>query len=161
MDRAKLGTDPAISAAKGVYYLHRAGAPEAGTVFVQGAGAGRIVVEKVLPEILAGNAPDVNLIYVASRELFELLPQEEQDQLVPAQLMQRAMGITDFTLPTLDCWLHSQKGRAYAVYPHKNGRYLGSGVGAKLYAEAGMDGDALLTQIRAYVQDLKKASSWR
>ncbi len=161
MDRAKLGTDPALLAVKGVYYLHRASNLEAGTVFVQGAGVGRIIVEKVLPEILAGNAPDVNLIYVSSRELFELLPQEEQDQLVPAQLMQRAMGITDFTLPTLDCWLHSQKGRSHAVYPHKNGRYLGSGVGAKLYAEAGMDGDALLSQIRAYVQDLKKASSWR
>ena len=160
MDRTRLGTDPALSAVNGVYYLHRAQDKKAGTVFVQGSGAGRIMVEKVLPEVLSGNVPDVNIIYVTSRELFELLPQEEQDKLVPAQLMQRAMGITDFTLPTLDCWLHSQKGRAYAVYPHKNGRYLGSGVGAKLYEEAAMDGTSLLAQIRTYAHDLKTADSW-
>lgn len=158
MDRAKLGIDPALAAIKGVYYLHRAKQSQAGTVFVQGAGIGRIVVEDVLPEILAGKAPDVNIIYVASRELFELLPQEEQDQLVPPALMQRAMGLTDFTLPTLDCWLHSQQGRAHALYPHKNGRYLGSGVGAKVYAEAGMDGASVLAAIRAYADDLKRAA---
>ncbi len=158
MDRVKLGVDSALAAVKGVYYLHRAKQSQAGTVFVQGAGIGRIVVENVLPEILAGKAPDVNIIYVASRELFELLPQEEQDQLVPPALMQRAMGLTDFTLPTLDCWLHSQQGRAHALYPHKNGRYLGSGVGAKLYAEASMDGASVLAAIRAYADDLKRAA---
>ncbi len=160
MDRVKLGTDPAQSAVQGVYYLHRAKKQDAGTVFVQGAGVGRIVVEKVLPEILAGKAPDVNLIYVTSRELFELLPQDEQDTLVPPALMQKAMGLTDFTLPTLDCWLHSQAGRAHSVYPHKNGRYLGSGVGAKLYEEAGMGPMSLLAAIRTYAEDLKRASHW-
>ena len=160
MDRAKLGVDPALNAVKGVYYLHRAKVPNAGTVFVQGAGVGRIVVEKVLPEILAGKVPEVNVIYVTSRELFELLPQAEQDQLVPPALMQKAMGLTDFTLPTLDCWLHSQQGRQYSLYPHKNGRYLGSGVGAKVYEEAGMDGASLLVAIRNYAEDLKRTSQW-
>lgn len=162
MDRTQLGTDPALAAVNGVYYLHRAKAQHAATVFVQGAGCGRVIVEKVLPEILAGSAPDVNLIYVTSRELFELLPQAEQDQLVPPQLLQTATGITDFTLPTLDCWLHSQAGRARAVYPHKNGRYLGSGVGAKVYEEAGMDAKSLLAWIRTYAEDLKRAGgNWR
>lgn len=161
MDRTQLGTDPAQAARNGVYYLHRAKAEQAGTVFVQGAGIGRIVVEKVLPEVLAGRATDVNIIYITSRELFELLPQDEQDRLVPPQLMQRAMGLTDFTLPTLDGWLHSQLGRQYTLYPLKNGRYLGSGVGAKLYEEAGMDGVSVLKQIRAYAEDLKqRAGTW-
>ena len=160
MDRTKLGADPALSAVKGVYYLHRAKAQDAGAVFVQGSGIGRIVVEKVLPEILAGTVPDVNVIYVTSRELFEGLPQDEQDVLVPPVLMQKAMGLTDFTLPTLDCWLNSQAGRARSLYPHKNGRYLGSGVGAKLYEEAGMDGASLLAAIRTYAEDLKRASHW-
>lgn len=158
MDRAKLGIDAALAAAKGVYYLHHAKDAQAGTVFVQGAGIGRIVVEKVLPEILAGKAPDVNLIYVASRELFELLPKEEQEQLVPQTLMQHAMGLTDFTLPTLDCWIHSQQGREHTVYPHKNGRYLGSASSAKVYEEAGMDGKSVLAAIRNYADDLKRAA---
>ena len=159
MDRNHLGADSALSAANGVYYLHRAKDAQAGVVFVQGAGIGRIVVEQVLPEILAGNAPDVHIIYVTSRELFEMLPQAEQEKLVPAVLMQRAMGLTDFTLPTLSGWLHSQKGTMHTLYPHKNGRFLGSGVGAKLYEEAGMDGASVLTAIRAYVDDLK-AGTW-
>ena len=158
MDRAKLGIEAASAAAKGVYYLHHAKDAQAATVFVQGAGIGRIVVEKVLPEILAGNAPEVNLIYVASRELFELLPKEEQDQLVPDALMQRAMGLTDFTLPTLDCWIHSRQGREHTVYPHKNGRYLGSASSAKVYEEAGMDGKSILAAIRTYADDLKRAT---
>ena len=160
MDRAKLGADPAQQAVNGVYYLHRAQEANAGAVFVQGSGIGRIVVEKVLPEILAGKAPDVNVIYVTSRELFELLPQAEQDALVPPALMQRAMGLTDFTLPTLDCWLNSQAGRAHSVWPHKNGRYLGSGVGAKLYEEAGMGAMSLLAAIRTYAEDLERATHW-
>ncbi len=158
MDRAKLGIDSAFAAVKGVYYLHRAKEAKGGTIFVQGAGIGRIVIEQVLPEILAGKAPDVNIIYVTSRELFELLPQEEQDQLVPPYLMQHAMGLTDFTLPTLDCWLNSQQGREHTLYPHKKGRFLGSGAAAKVYAEAGMDGASVLTAIRTYVDDLKRAA---
>lgn len=158
MDRAALGTDAALAAVKGVYYLHRAKDSRAGTVFVQGAGIGRIVVEKVLPEMVAATVPDMNIIYVTSRELFELLPQEEQEQLVPAKLLEHAMGLTDFTLPTLDCWLHSKQGRMRTLYPHKNGRYLGSGVGAKLYAEAGMDGASVLAAIRAYADDLKRTA---
>ena len=74
--------------------------------------------------------------------------------------MQKAMGLTDFTLPTLDCWLHSQRGRQHSLYPHKNGHYLGSGVGAKLYEEAGMDGASLLVALRAYAEDLKRAGNW-
>ncbi len=158
MDRAQLGVDAASAASKGVYYLHHAKEANAGTVFVQGAGIGRIVVESVLPEILAGKAPDVNLIYVTSRELFELLPQEEQDQLVPPALMRQAMGLTDFTLPTLDCWIHSQQGREHTVYPHKNGRFLGSASSAKVYAEAGMDGASIVAAIRTYADNLKRAA---
>mgnify|MGYP002854757019 CR=1 FL=1 len=160
MDRAQLGVDSAQAATNGVYYLHRAAASKAGAIFVQGAGIARIVAAHVLPEIVAGRAPDVNILYVTSRELFELLPQAEQDKLVPPEIMQTAIGFTDFTLPTLDCWLHSQKGRAGSLYPHKNGRYLGSAAGANLYKEAGLDGASLLAHIRAYAQDLKRGADW-
>ena len=120
MDRAALGVDSAQTAVQGVYYLHRSKESQAGTVFVQGAGIGRIVVEKILPDVLADKLPDVHIVYVTSRELFEQLPAQEQEKLVSAEQMQRAMALTDFTLPTMDCWLHSQQGRQHALYPHKN-----------------------------------------
>lgn len=161
MDRAALGVDSAQTAMQGVYYLHRSKEPQAGTVFVQGAGIGRIVVEEILPDILAGKLPDVHIVYVTSRELFEQLPAQEQEKLVSAEQMQRAMALTDFTLPTMDCWLHSQQGRQHTLYPHKNGKFLGSGIGAKIYEEAGMDAVSIRTAICKFVEDLKRDAQWR
>lgn len=157
MDRKALGTEDAQNAVNGVYYLRRAQGKADGTVFVQGAGVGREVVEKVLPAL----KENVNIIYVTSRELFEQLPQATQEKLVPAELLKTAMGITDFTLPTLDCWLNSVAGREHSLYPHKDGKFLSSGSSAKVYEEAHLDGASLLKAIKTYVDDLKKASAWR
>lgn len=159
MDREALGADPAIKAVNGVYYLRRAKGKAAGTVIVQGAGVGRIVVEKVLPALNAGG-PDLNVLYVASRELFEALPKEEQDKILPPEMLRTAIGITDFTLPTLDCWLNSVAGRAHSLYPHKKGEFLSSGSADKVYEEAGLDGDSLLAALKNYAHDLAQAQEW-
>ena len=103
---------------------------------------------------------NVAVIYVASRELFELLPKEQQDALVPPAWKRIATGITDFTLPTLDCWLHSDNGRACALYPHKQGGYLGSGRAEKVYEEAGLDGPSQLRAVKEYLT-LRKKSNWQ
>ncbi len=159
MDRAALGTDPALAAVQGVYYLMKPQGNPDGVIFVQGAGAGRIFVEGVLPQLQKEKA-QVAVIYVTSRELFELLPQEQQDKLVPPQWKQIATGITDFTLPTLDAWLHSDQGRACALFPHKRGLFLGSGSAAKVYEEAGMDAPGQLRAVAEYLA-LRKHSNWQ
>lgn len=159
MDRAALGADPAINAVKGVYYLMKPKGEPDGVIFVQGAGAGRIFVEGVLPELKKENA-NLAVIYVTSRELFELLSQEEQDALVPPAWKAAATGITDFTPPTLDCWLHSDAGRACALWPHKSGFYLGSGPAEKVYEEAGMDAPGQLRAVKEYLAR-RKMSGWQ
>ena len=159
MDREALGAEPAANAVNGVYYLRRAKGKAEGTVFVQGAGVGRIVVEELLPK-LAKNGPDVNVVYITSRELFEALPAAEQEKILPAELFRTAMGITDFTLPTLDCWINSQAGRRHTLYPHRDGRFLASASAAKVYAEAGLDGEHLFAAVCAYVENLKRAEQW-
>ena len=160
MDRKALGADDALQAVNGVYYLRRATGKADGTVFVQGAGVGRIVVEEVIPA-LEQEGLNVNIIYVTSRELFEMLPRAQQQALVPDELLRTAMGITDFTLPTLDAWLDSVAGRNHAVYPHKNGQFLQSARAAKVYEQARMDGKSLLAAVRGYVTDLKGAADWQ
>ncbi len=160
LDREALGMDPAQNAVNGVYYMRRAKGKAEGTLIVQGAGVGRIVAEELLPE-LSANGPDLNVVYAASRELFELLPEEEQEKILPLEYRHTAMGITDFTLPALEGWLLSQAGRRHTLFPHKNGVYLGSASAAKLYAEAGLDGASLLEAVRAYAQDLKRDTAWR
>ena len=159
LDRAALGLEPAVNAAKGVYYFMKPQGEPEGVIFVQGAGAGRIFAQEVLPKLKEQHT-SLAVIYVASRELFEMLPQQEQDRLVPPSWKQIATGITDFTLPTLDGWLHSDMGRACALWPHKNGGYLGSGAASKVYEEAGMDAQGQLRAVREYLE-LRKKGSWR
>ena len=157
-DRAALGMDPARAALKGVYYLHRAARPDAGAVFVQGAGIGKVVTASVLPRLKEENL-DVNILYVSSRELFELLPEEEREVLVPARLRRVGMGLTDFTLPTMHAWLLSEKGRRHTLYPFKHSGYLGSAGAANIYKEAGMDAAGVIAAIKAYMNDLE-SSAW-
>ena len=67
-------------------------------------------VHDVLPRLERdGLSPWV--YYVASAELFDLLPEDEQARLYPEERAQEAMGITGFTLPTMDRWIRSP-GRA-------------------------------------------------
>jgi len=155
MDRNALHIDPAEKAVNGVYYLRRAKKENAPAVFVQGAGVGREVVEKVLPA-LDGNGLDVNIIYITSRELFDNLSPQEQEKLVPASLLEKSMGITDFTLPTLDGWIYSRTGRRHTLFPHKDGKFLASANATKVYEEAKMDGKSLLSAIGAFVRCVKE-----
>ncbi|MBR3604225.1 MAG: hypothetical protein IKL48_06115 [Elusimicrobiaceae bacterium] len=159
IDRKALGLPAAIEAAKGVYCLHKPQAEPEGVVLLQGTGAGRIFVENVLPQLKKQNA-NIAVLYVASRELFELLPQAEQDKILPPAWKQIATAITDFTLPTVDCWLHSDMGRACALYPHKSGQYLGSAKAFKLYEEAQMDASGQLQAIEEYMKQ-RKQGQWQ
>ena len=62
------------------------------------------------------------------------------------------MGITGFTLPTLYRWVRSDLGRAHSLHPFREGHFLGSGQGAMVLAEAGLDGVGQAKAIRAYAQ---------
>ena len=159
IDRITLGLPDPIEATKGVYSLYKPKTEPEGVVLVQGAGAGRIFVEGVLPELKKQKA-NIAVLYVTSRELFELLPQAEQDKILPSAWKKIATAITDFTLPTVDCWLHSDMGRACALYPHKSGQYLGSAKASKLYEEAQMDASGQLRAIEEYMQQ-RKQGRWQ
>lgn len=160
MDRKALGADNASQAVNGVYYLRRAKGTADGTLFVQGAGVGRIIVEQVLP-VLDKEGLNLNIIYITSRELFEMLPPEKQRELIPTELLRSATGITDFTLPTLDAWINSVAGRNHAIYPHKDGKFLQSAGAPKVYEQAHMDGKSILQALHVYVADLKGATEWQ
>lgn len=159
INRKALGLAPALDAAKGVYYMHKPQGEPDGVIVIQGAGVGRIFATQVLPQLKKEQA-NVAVLYVSSRELFEALPKTEQAQLFPAHWKQIAMGITDFTLPTLDCWLYSDAGRSCTIYPHKQGGFLGSGSAAKVYEEAQLDGPGQLRAVKEYLA-LRKKSNWQ
>lgn len=150
-DRAKLGLPPAHAATKGVYALRRGGKA---AVVLQGHAAAHCFVRDVLPKLDADGVK-LNVFYVTSAELFERLPAAEKRELFPPELARRAMGVTDFTLPTLWRWVRSDEGLAASLYPFKDHGYLGSGSWDKVLEQAGLDGAGQLPAVAAWIKSVE------
>ena len=155
LDRAALGLPPAAATVKGVYRLRAARAESDGTVVLQGTGVTNAFLTQTLP-LLEGEKLDLNVYVVTSTELFDLLPTAEREQIFPEAHQQEAMGITDFTLATMTRWVRSDYGRTHTLHPFRFRHFLGSGSGAMVMSEAGLDGAGQFKAIRAYVRDLAK-----
>ena len=151
VDRVALGLPPAASAAQGVCCLRKARDRGQGTIVLQGAGVTNAFVAQALP-LLEREKIDLNVYAVTSCELFDLLPEFERERIFPEADQQEAMGITDFTLATMTRWVRSNYGRAHSLHPFRHGHFLGSGSGAKVMTEAGLDGISQFEAIRAYLR---------
>jgi transketolase len=153
LDRADYGLPPASECVSGVYALRLADPSQKrdGTVVIQGSGVTYAFVMDVLPE-LEKRGVNVNVFYVSSPELFDLLPRARQRKIFSFALAREAMGITDFTMPTLYRWVTSEYGRTHSIHPFRNGRYLGSGLVHKVLGEAGLDGPSQLKAVMKYVE---------
>jgi transketolase len=150
LDREAIGLAPAEAAATGVYVLRRPqGEPDV-TVVLQESAVTYAFVQEALP-LLERRGIDALVYYVASAELFDLLPEHERCAILPEVRAREAIGITGFTLPTLYRWVTSDAGRAASLHPYRNGHYLGSGPGDMVLAEAGLDGASQAGAIGDYV----------
>ena len=150
LDRKALGLAPATAASTGVYLLKAAEGKADGTLVLQGSEVGYAFAEETLP-LLRQRGIDLNVYYVASAELFDLLPEEEQDRIFPARLAAEALGMTGFTLPTLYRWVCSERGRRMSLHPFKKGHFLGSGQANMVMAEAELDGEGQIKAIEGYL----------
>lgn len=159
LDRAALGADSPEAAAKGVYRICRsAKADPDGVIVLQGPGVGEIFCSSVLPE-LKKKGLELNVYYVASRELFMSLDEREREEIFPYKDMRKAIAVTDFTLPTMYCWLKSKDGARFSLYPFMQGKYMTSGKAEDVYKEAHLDAKGQLEKIEAYIEALK-AGKW-
>ncbi len=150
-DRAALGLPSAALAAQGVYCLRSVRGHSQGTIVLQGTGVTNAFVTETLP--LINNAGlGLNVYIITSCELFDMLPPAERERIFPEAHQQEAMGITDFTLATMTRWVRSDYGRTHSLHPFRHNHYLGSGPGAMVMAEAGLDGVSQFEAIRAYTQ---------
>lgn len=149
-DRKALGLAPASDSVKGVYKLRSANGQSDGSVVLQESGIAYAFVEQTLP-LLATKGIDLDVYYVASAELFDLLSPLERNAIYPESVAMHAMGLTGFTLPTMYRWIRSDLGRSVTLHPFSHGRYPGSGPGERVIAEVGLDGDGQLAAIVRYV----------
>jgi len=153
IDREALGLPPATTAAQGLYALRRSDAsdPEPACVVLQGHGVTEVFVREVLPEI-DRRGLELDVYCATSAELFDRLVPAEQQRIFPEHRARRAMGITGFTLTTLDRWVTSRAGRRASLHPFAGGGYLGSGDAAQVMVQAGLDGEAQWRAVRAWVE---------
>ena len=150
LDRKALGLAPITAASQGLYLLRKPRGKGEGTIVLQGSDVAYAFVEEALPKLEAEGI-DLHVYYVASAELFDLLPASEQESIYPEERAREAMGITGFTLPTMYRWICSRKGRAMTLYPFQKGHYLGSGQAQMVLAEAGLDGESQYRAVIRYV----------
>jgi len=150
LDRQALGLSPPEAARQGVYLLSKATGKAEATVILQGSEVAYVFILETMP-LLEKVGLDLDVFYVASSELFDLLPPEEQEAIFPESQASTAMGITGFTLPTMYRWVTSARGRAATLHPYRKGRYLGSGPGARVLEEAGLDGRSQYEAIKKYL----------
>ena len=151
IDRPALGLAPVTAAANGVYRLVRAQGKREGTVVLQGSDAGYAFVEQALP-ILRQKGVDLDVYYVASAELFDLLPAAEEENDLSGLGRQRGHG--DHRLHPAH---HGTLGLLRAAAgpppctPSAKGTYLGSGPAEKVLEEAGLDGESQAKAILRYL----------
>ena len=152
LDREALGIAPATDSRSGVYALRRADGDGDGTVVIQGSEVAYDFLTVALP-LLQKEGVDLNVYYVSSAELFDLLPPAEQEKIYPKERAEAAMGITGFTLPTMYRWIMSEHGRQMTMYPFQKGHFLGSGQAVQVLAEAGLDGESQFAGIMRYLKE--------
>jgi len=152
IDRESIGVAPASSAKTGVYQLIKANGNSQGSIVLQGSGVTYAFIERTLP-MLKADGIELDVYYVASAELFDMLPSDEQERIFPENAAVNAMGITGFTLPTMYRWVKSEFGRAMTLYPFQKGHYLGSGQAEYVLTEAGLDGKNQFKAIMRYLKE--------
>jgi transketolase len=151
IDRNALGLAPAAAASSGVYRLRKAQGHAAGTLVLQGSEVAYAFIQEALP-LLEKEGADLEVYYVASAELFDLLPALEQERIFSEKQAQSAMGITGFSLPTMYRWIRSDRGRRATLHPYLKGHYLGSGQADMVLTEAGLDGQSQFNAIMQYLE---------
>jgi transketolase len=161
IDRKKMKLPPVTEAIKGVYAMRtadRSKKPYHGTLVLQEGGITNTFVMEVLPRIDEAGL-NMNIFYVASAELFSMLPEDEQKKIFPDELSDEAMGMTGLTLPTMYRWVTSREGRRRTVHAFRHGHYLGSGQAHKVFEEAELHGEGQWKAVKDYADWMAKKSS--
>ncbi|PIY95578.1 MAG: hypothetical protein COY66_06500 [Candidatus Kerfeldbacteria bacterium CG_4_10_14_0_8_um_filter_42_10] len=153
LDRAKLGLPPATAAISGIYQFRSADPLDDryhGSIILQGSAVTYELLTHVLPKMDEKDYR-MNVYYVSSLDLFNLLPSAEQARILPEARQLEAMGISDFTMPTLYRLVASRFGRDHSLCA--GAFYPGSGTADMVLREMGLDGPALWKAIQNYVMD--------
>ena len=155
-DRTREGLADAALSTQGVYLLRKPRGKAQGTLVLQGSCVAYAFLYDALPR-LEKEGVELNVYYVSSAELFDMLPHSEQQRIFPEEHALDAIGITGFTMSTIYRWVTGDFGRGHSLAPFTKGRYLGSGQADMVLAEAGLDGEGQFKAIMKYIKEKRRS----
>ena len=124
---------------------------------LQESGVAYAFVEESLP-VLDKGGMDMHIYYVASAELFDLLPGEPSRRTLPRGTRARPWASPASRCRRCTGGFRSGAGRAASCTRIVRGHYLGSGQGEKVLEEAGLDGASQARAIVRYAEARRRAS---
>jgi transketolase len=155
IDRNQYKLPPATAAVDGVYQFRKGDPnknPYHGTIVLQGSAVTNDFITYVLPRLDEGGY-NINVYYASSAELFSMLPEKKQAEILPDERKHEAMGITGFTMPTIYRWVSSDFGRKHSLFSFSRGIYPGSGKADMVMQEVGLNGPAQWEAIQKYIKE--------
>lgn len=155
-DRQALGLPGPEASANGVYAVRRSTSPA--TLVLQGSAVAHVFFRELLPRLDALGRP-LNVFYVSSAELFDRLPDGEKERIFPSYLRKNALGITDFTWPTLLRWLNEDIRPERCLHPFRDHAYRGSGRWDKVLEEGGLGPSCQWEAIEAWIRRIRPGTS--
>ena len=152
-DRAALGMPSHFAAARGAYVLrdYEAGAPRAGTVFVQGTTPTANLV-KILPQLDAKGL-NVKIVAVISPQLFALQDAAYREATVSEADRWNAMWITNRTLQHAREWIANPEVRRYSLAADWDDRWRTGGSVDEVIDEAHLSQAHILAGIERFAKE--------
>jgi transketolase len=152
-DRAALGMDPYLAAAKGAYVLRRPSpeAPCAGTVYVQGTMSTANTV-KVLPE-LDRRGLNVRIVAAVSPQLFRMQDVAYRDEICSDADRWDGMAITNRAFKLMRDWVDGPIAEEYSLSSDWDDRWRTGGTVDEVIDEAHLGPEHIVAGIERYVRD--------
>jgi transketolase len=152
-DRAALGMDSHLEAARGAYVLHHPspGSPVAGTVYVQGTMTTANVV-KVLPELDARGL-NVRIVAAISPQLFRRQPADYREAICSEADRWDGMAITNRAFKLMRDWVDGPLAAEYSLSSDWDDRWRTGGTVEEVIDEAHLGPGHILAAIERYVND--------
>jgi transketolase len=152
-DRAALGMPSHFAAARGAYIArdYQNGAPQEGTVFVQGTSAANSVV-KLLPR-LAKDGPNVKIVFVPSPDLFAMQPEPYRSTVVTPGDRADSTVITTQARKLLSDFIFNSVAEEYAISSDFDNRWRTGGTLDEVLDEARLTPEWIYKGIQRFTAD--------
>lgn len=152
-DRAKLGMDSHMDAARGAYLIRgfdRHRAPE-GTVIVRGTSSTASMV-KLLPWFADGG-PNVKVVAAISSALYRRQPAKWKERVLPAREWSDSMVVSNTARWNMQNWIPHAVAAEYALTPDHDDRWRTGGSVEQIVAESHLDPESIREAVLRFVRE--------